>query len=125
MNQVAIVFFVPFDVFTRMNSPHEVHTVLLAGRYQLTDILRFLVGIGLAPVGTAVVGVVLRTIHIHVHFMLAIEVDERQAHLVRPWVAVKSFYHTTKRQVGPVVHGEIRQRLSLESFGTGNVAKCL
>ncbi len=108
VHEVLIVFLVPLDVLARMDGPHEVYTVAVASLNKFVDVASLVFGIRLAPVGRAVVWVVLRTIHILVEFVASIIFDERETHLMRPRLTIESLYHTTQWQVGIVVALGIR-----------------
>ncbi|CDC97023.1 unknown [Alistipes sp. CAG:268] len=101
-DQVVVVLLVPLDVLSGVDGPHEVHAVAVAGLDQFADLPRLLLGIGQAPVRAAVVGVVLRTIEVAVHLVAAVEIDERETHLMRPGGSVETLHDAAQRQVGIV-----------------------
>ena len=84
-----------------MDGPYKLHLVAVGGLNQFAQQGGLLLGVRLAPLGT-VVGVVLGTVHIDVHLVLAIEVELAQTVLVAPGVAVEAFYHAAARNAGPV-----------------------
>ena len=99
----------PLDVKSRMDCPHEVHGILFRHLHQLLDLLRLLFGIGQTPVGGTVVGVVLRTVDVGVHLVLAVEFQLAEACLVAPRRSVEALHHAAEadaRIVGDVRHGE-------------------
>ena len=53
---------------------------------------------------STVVGVILGTIHVDVHLLLAIEVKLTQTVLMAPGVAVETLYHAPAFHAGPVLH---------------------
>ena len=85
-----------------MDGPVEDDVVLLGALYQLLQLLGFLFGIGLAPVGRAVVGVVLGTVNVDVHLVASVEVQLAEACLVAPGLAVETFHHAAVGNVGIV-----------------------
>ena len=124
-HEVAVVFFVPLDVLARMDGPDEVDTRPLAGFDEFLDLGGFVGGIGLAPVGTAVVGVVFRAVEIGIHLETAVEVDEREARLVRPRRAVEAFDDAAVGQAGPVVDDAEGQAAALAARARKELAQGL
>ena len=105
-----------------MDGPYEVNTVAAACLHQFVDVTCLVGRVGLAPVGRAVVRIVLRSVHVFVQLVASIIVDERQAHLMRPWCTVESLHYATQGQVGIVVAGEVRQvHLALRSRRSQNL----
>ena len=88
------------------------------------NVLSLLGRVGQTPVRTAVIRVVLRSVHILVEFVASVVVDEREAHLVRPRFAVETFYNAAQRQVGIVVACEVRH-LALSSRTLHDLAQSL
>ena len=82
--------------------------VAVGGLYQFLDFLASGSGVGLSPVGSAVIGVVLRPEEIAVELVFPIVVNERQAHIVAPWSTIESLYDTSARQRWPVVDSHMR-----------------
>ena len=80
--QVPVIFFIPPDVLPRMDGPDEVHPVAVARLHQLADVVRLFFRVRQAPVGTAVIRIVLRAVQVVVHLELAVKVDQRQTHFV-------------------------------------------
>ena len=95
------VCLVPLDVASGMDGPYKLHFVAVGSLHQLAQQGGFLLGVGLTPLGT-VVGVVLGTIDIDVHLVLAIEVELAQTVLVAPGIAIEALNDTTARNAGPV-----------------------
>ena len=108
MDEVLVILLVPFDILARMNGPDKIHAVVAASLDKLGEVAGFLLGIRQPPVGTAVVGVVLRAVEVGVHLVLPVEIDERHPHLVRPGIAVESLDNAPVRQVGIVIDGHAR-----------------
>lgn len=59
VNQVLIVFLVPLDVLSRMDSPYEIYTVATASLYEFADVLSLFLRIRQAPVRAAVIRIIL------------------------------------------------------------------
>ena len=91
----------PLDVTGRMDGPYELHLVLVGGVYQFLQFGGLVGRIGFAPACT-VVGVILRTEHIGIHLVLAIEIKLAQTVLVAPGVAVETLDDTAVRYAGIV-----------------------
>ena len=108
-HQTAVVLLVPLNILTGMHGPDEVHPVALTGAYQF----RYLPGlsgrIGVAPVGRAVIRVVLGPVDIGVHLVAAEEVNQGQTGLVGPGCAVEPLDHSAGGQVRPVIDAEAGQ----------------
>ena len=124
VNQVLIVFLVPLDVLSRMDSPHEVYSVAATSLNEFADVLSLFLRIRQAPVRTAVIWVILRTVEIGVHLVLSVIVDEGKTHLMRPRFAIEAFYHTTVWKIWVVVAGGVRH-LSLCHLAVHNLAQSL
>ena len=124
VNQVLIVFLVPLDILSWMDSPHEIYTVAAASLNEFADVLSLFLWIRQAPVRTAVIRVVLRAIEIGVHLVLSIIVDEGKTHLMRPRLAIEAFYHTTVWKIRVVVASGIRH-LALCHLAVYNLAQGL
>ena len=124
VNQVLIVFLVPLDILSWMDSPYEIYTVATASLYEFADVLSLFLWIRQAPVRTAVIRVVLRAIEIGVHLVLSIIVDEGKTHLMRPRLAIEAFYHTTVWKIRVVVASGIRH-LALCHLAVYNLAQGL
>ena len=107
-----------------MDSPYEVDAVAAASLYELVNVLSLLGRVGQTPVRTAVIRIVLRTVHILVEFVASVVVDERETHLMRPRFAVETLYNATQWQVGIVVAGECRH-LALRCWTLYNLAQSL
>ena len=75
--EVVIILLVPLDVLARVDSPHEVDAVAAASLHEFVDVLSLLRRVGQAPVRTAVIRVVLRSVHILVELVASVVVDER------------------------------------------------
>ena len=124
VNQVLIVFLVPLDVLTRMDSPHKIHSVAATSLHEFADVLGLFLRIRQAPVRTAVIRVVLRAIEIGVHLVLSIIVDEGKTHLMRPRLTIEALYHTTVWKIRVVVASGIRH-LALSHLAVYNLAQGL
>ena len=124
VNQVLIVFLVPLDILSWMDSPYEIYTVATASLYEFADVLSLFLWIRQAPVRAAVIRVVLRAIEIGVHLVLSIIVDEGKTHLMRPRLAIEAFYHTTVWKIRVVVASGIRH-LALCHLAVYNLAQGL
>ena len=92
-----------------MDRPDEVHPVAAARLDQFADLRSLLLRVGKPPVRAAVVGVVLRSVKVGVHLEASVEVDQRQAHLMRPRRTVEALDHTAVRKVRMVVDARVRQ----------------
>ena len=95
VHKVLIVFLVPLDILTWMNSPNEVYTVLLAGCNKFSDILHLILWIRQTPVRRTVIRVVLRSIDISIHLVLTVEVNQWKAYCVWPWCTIETLHNTT------------------------------
>ena len=118
-DEVCTVFIVPLDVLARVDSPHEVHFVLLGHFHQLLQLLGFLFRIRQAPVRRAVVRVILRTIDIGVHLVLAIELQVAKTCFVAPWSTIETFHHPTEADFRIVSDFSHWQLLVLQELGKG------
>ena len=101
LSHVDGVLQAPLDIACGVDGPYELNLVLVCC---VNEFLQFgsLVGwIGLAP-ACAVVGIVLRTEHIGIHLVLAIEIELAQAVLVAPGVAIETLDDTTVGYAGIV-----------------------
>ncbi len=108
-DQRVIVGLVPPDVFARMYRPDEVNSVAARDFDEFGYFAGLLCRVGLAPVRRGVIRVVLGAVDV-VHLVTAVEVDERQAHLMAPRSAVEALDHTAVGHIGPVGHGHCHQR---------------
>lgn len=124
MNQILIVFLVPLDILSRMDSPHEVYSVAATSLNEFADVLSLFLRIRQAPVRTTVIWVILRTIEIGVHLVLSVIVDEGKTHLMRPRFAIETFYHTTVWKIRVVITGGVRH-LTLRHLAAYNLAQSL
>ena len=124
VNQVLIVFLVPLDILSWMDSPYEIYTVATASLYEFADVLSLFLWIRQAPVRAAVIRIILWTIEIGVHLVLSIIVDEGKTHLMRPRLAIEAFYHTTVWKIRVVVASGIRH-LALCHLAVYNLAQGL
>ena len=124
VNQVLIVFLVPLDILSWMDSPYEIYTVATASLYEFADVLSLFLWIRQAPVRAAVIRVVLRAIEIGVHLVLSIIVDEGKTHLMRPRLTIEALYHTTVWKIRVVVASGIRH-LALCHLAVYNLAQGL
>ena len=124
VNQVLIVFLVPLDILSRMDSPYEIYTVATASLYEFADVLSLFLRIRQAPVRAAVIRIILWTIEIGVHLVLSIIIDEGKTHLMRPRLTIEAFYHTTVRKIRVVVASGIRH-LALCHLAVYNLAQGL
>ena len=126
VHEILVVFLVPFDVFTRMYRPNEIHTVAVAGLHEFVYVACLVGGVGFAPVRRTVIGVVLGAINVFVEFVAAVIIDERQTHLMRPRLAIETFHNAAQRQVGIVVACEMGQlQLAFRSRRFENLLHCL
>ena len=94
----------PFDVDARVDGPVEVHAPLFGVFVQFLYAFGFGIGVSLSPV-VAVVGVVLGTVDIDVHFVASVELNLAQACLVAPRSAVETLHGSPECHVGPVGDG--------------------
>ena len=109
IHQILVVFFVPFDILPRVNGPNEIDPVAAARLDERLNLFGLLLGIGQAPIGATVIGIVFGAIEVTVHLELTIEIDQRHAHLVRPGSTIEALDHTTVFQVGIIVNLDIGQ----------------
>ena len=108
VQQILAVFVVPLDVLPRMDGPIEDDIVLAGLVYQLLQLGRLAFGIGLAPVRSAVIGVVLGTVQIDIHLVATVKVQLAQAGFMTPGGAVETLNHATVGHVRVV--GNLGQR---------------
>ncbi len=126
VDQAVIVLLVPAYILPGMYRPHEIDMVTFGILHKFTDIFSFIGRIGLTPVWRAVVRVILRTIDVIVHLVLSIKIKQRHAHLMRPWRAIESLYHTTVLHLGIVIDHHHRQLITtLRHFTCKNLTQCL
>ena len=100
-HQMLTVLIVPLDIESRVDGPVKMHTTKFGTLVELLDTCSLFVGIRLAPVGT-VVGIILRTVDIHIHLMASIEVQLAQPMLMAPGTSVKTLDAAAERHVRPV-----------------------
>ena len=112
MHEVLIIFFVPFNILSRMHSPNEVYPILMAGLNQFLNLLLLLHGIRLSPIRSTMIRIIFRAIDIGVKFILAIPINQRQTHSVRPRRPIKALHDTTIRKDRRVTNIEARKLLS-------------
>ena len=125
VHEVLIVFLVPFDVLSWVDSPHEVNVVAATSINELLDLSGFFFWIRQAPVRAAVIWVVFWAVEIGAHLEFSVEIDERQSHLMRPRSAVETFYDAAVGQVGKVVDSHIRDVAVFGNLRSQNLAESL
>ena len=116
MYEILVILFVPLDIFTRMNSPNKIYTVLSASFNQLLYVLSFSIWIRQSPVGRTMIRVVFRAIYIGIKLVLTIEINQRQSNFVWPWGTIETFNNTTIRECGAIYDFQTRQTLTV--FGS-------
>ena len=108
--QVVTVFLIPLDVLARMNGPYEVYGIFLGYLNEFLDLLGFLFRIRQAPVGRAMIRVILWTVDIGVHLVLSVELQMTKTCLMAPRSTIEAFHHATEtdfRPVGDFGHGQL------------------
>ena len=123
--EVVVVLLIPAYILARVYCPDEVYTVALACLDKLVQLLGLILGILLAPVGRAVIGVILRAIDIVVHLVAPVDVDEREARLVRPRYAIEALDNTAILKVGPVIYGHCRDGATSSNGALHNLTQRL
>ena len=101
LSHVDGVLQAPLDVACGVDGPYELNLVLVCCVNEFLQLGSLVGRIGLAPACT-VVGIVLRTEHIGIHLVLAIEVELAQTVLVAPGVAIETLDDTTVGYAGIV-----------------------
>ena len=102
-HEVVSVFHRPFDIYTRMDCPVELHTVFLCVLVEFLDAGSLILGIRFSPL-IAVVGVILRTVDIDVHLVTTVEFNLTETGFVTPGRAVEAFDRAAIGDIGPVRH---------------------
>ena len=117
--QQVTVFLIPFDVLSRMDSPHKVNFVLTRHSYQFLQLQCFLLRIRQTPVGRTVIRIVFRTIDISIHLILSIELQLAKTCLVTPRSSIKPFYHTAVANGRIILNLYFRQFSIFQQLGKG------
>ena len=104
LQQQVTVFFIPFDVLSRMNSPVKDYTIFISLVHQFLQLGSLLCRIRLAPVRSAVIRIILRTIQIDIHLVASVEFQLTETGFMTPGSTIKAFYNSTIRHIGIVGH---------------------
>ena len=93
--------FCPLNIYTGVDCPVEVYTVLVRSVEKNLKACCFFGGIRLTPLIT-VIRVILRTVNVNVHLVLSIEIELRESVFLTPGCAIETFNYATESNVREV-----------------------